>query len=60
MNDPLGGCSPDSKFTVYDKLRVKAKILVRGVRQMNSNEIPDLANGCEKVLQSAMHAKLPI
>lgn len=49
MNHPFGGYSPDSKFTVYDtfnlyiyKMRVKAKILVRGVRQMNCNEIPDI------------------
>lgn len=50
MNHPFGGYSPDSKFTVYDnvfyiyihKMRVKAKILVRGVRQMNYNEIPDI------------------
>lgn len=51
MNHPFGGYSPDSKFTVYDKLmfslyiytmRVKAKILVGGVRRMNCNEIPDI------------------
>lgn len=50
VNHPFRGYSPDSKFTVHDnvlsvyihKMRVKAKILVRGVRQMNCNEIPDI------------------
>lgn len=41
-------------------MRVKAKILVRGVRQMNCNEIPDILLMAEEVLQSAKHAKLPI
>lgn len=41
-------------------MRIKAKILVRGVRPMNCNEIPDIWPTAEKVLQSAKHAKRPI
>lgn len=41
------GYSPVSKFTVWYvlsiyKMRVKAKSLVKGFRQMNHNEIPDI------------------
>lgn len=42
-------------------MRVKARNFVWGVRQMNRSEIPDAwKNGCEKVLQSAKHADLPM
>lgn len=41
-------------------MRVKAKILVRGVRQMNCNEIPDIWQMAVRRFTSAKHAKLPI
>lgn len=41
-------------------MRVKAIILVIGVRQMKCNEIPDIWQMAERVLRSAKHAKLPI
>ena len=41
-------------------MRVKARILVQGVRQMNCNEIPDIWQMAEEVFQSTKHAKLPM
>lgn len=49
-NQPYGECSPDSirdNFLLVcsdysHEMRVKAKTLVRGVRQMSCNEIPDI------------------